>query len=394
MRPKPLSALVVVEGKTEERFFKAFGDKLGMNLSIHAVCCNVYNLLRWMTLREDGTRIRDVSELTLDIPKLLEEHTNDPNAKAVLRRHYDAFYMIYDCDIQDTGYAAYDSEGNRQEIPDREHLPSIEDRARANMDELKKFLSLLDNEYDSTVGKLYINYPMIESLWDADSFSDPLFQKRVVRLQTLVDGEGYKGIVKSRLLHVERENVDEWETEDFSDLIRMNYLKARQLVADERYHFAQGDILSAQVVKACTQGELCVLNTSVFIPLDQFGDKYPGYCASIVGARSEPELVIVGHAGRDPSSILMAELQGIFHVKKNVSIIVFPDTFCSALPDYRGRIQLFDLKENWAKKAILSKIDNMANWSCCYKKGSLVGTILSIDDALTKAAGKVVFIKP
>lgn len=75
--PKPLSALVVVEGEhPETEFFELFGERMGLNLQLHTVKCNVYTLFKWMT-EECSTDDLTSDDLVLDVPRLIAQHESD-----------------------------------------------------------------------------------------------------------------------------------------------------------------------------------------------------------------------------------------------------------------------------------------------------------------------------
>lgn len=410
--PKPLSVLVIVEGQAEREFFSQFGEKLGLNLTIHTVCCNVYNLFRWMT--EDLGDIENLNqdELDLDIPKLIAEHAKNDAERALLSRHYDLLYLIYDCDLQDTLYLASGRllEGGR--LPNKCEIPPVGDRARANLTELRKMIALLDDEYELSVGKLLINYPMVESLWDADSFYDPLYLTRKVALSTLEKKNEYKREVRRRLLFAAIDSLKEWTRGDYCDLIRMNLDKAsialrRTDVArseDEMEScLSQGALLTAQIACAKDSQSLYVLNTSVFIPLE-----YSSFASEVLSSPHIPRIgnredclvttydyiVSSNSAGAKREDLLATELQGLIRVERNVDVIIFPETFCQNLPDYEGAICKYDMVQPWARDAVQNKLKKSSNWHWCCRATMISDNACSLDDLIKRANRLIVVILP
>lgn len=402
--PKPLAALVVVEGeRTEMEFFELFGRRMGLNLKLHTVRCNVYTLFKWMAKdcgEEDLTR----DDLVLDVPRLIAQHEKDEHERDLLRQHYDALYLVYDCDLQDS------------RVADKDAPPPIEARARANFAELRQMVRLLDDEYDVSVGKLYVNYPMFESCWDADSFADPTFQTRRVALDELPN-DGYKHSVSGRLLHQAWRFRAKWKDEDFYDIVRMNVFKAADLLgvvgvgrieSEIESVLSQEAILRRQQESVEKSSTLAVLNTSVFLPIDQFGQKYPLFFARIMEPRTYPSLcfaddgrdarthsdfVVFMRCERQHGERLCGVLRGILRVYDNVDIVIFPDEFCRDRPDYHDAPKSYDMSNVKAREPALKRLrsDPLVNW-CCRKTllGEGMQTVLEVAEL---AKGTIVFVR-
>lgn len=375
--PKPLSALVVVEGEhPETEFFELFGERMELNLQLHVVKCNVYTLFKWMT-EECLTADLTSDDLVLDVPRLIAQHENDEGVRNLLLQHYDALYLVYDCDLQDS------------RVSDKDDPPSVDSRARANLSELKQMVRVLNDEYSVTVGKLYLNYPMFESCLDADSFWDPSFLTRSVALGELLD-DGYKHRVKGRLMHWAFRYRSNWTREDFYDLIRMNVCKAGCLLGvndidrnPERLYegLSQDAILSEQWNRINAACEMAVLNTSVFIPIEQFGEKYPKFYQQIMSRREHPvicdsrkssvayersDFVMFTNSSSLLCDLLINELTGMIRFFPDVDVIVFPDAFCRMLPDYHDLLAHYDMTKVEARNAAVSraKLNWAMNWCC------------------------------
>lgn len=400
--PKPLSALVVVEGEhPETEFFELFGERMGLNLKLHAVKCNVYTLFKWMT-EECSTEDLTSDDLVLDVPRLIAQHESNESVRNLLLQHYDALYLVYDCDLHDS------------RVSDKDNPPSVDSRARANLLELEQMVRVLNDEYSTTVGKLYLNYPMFESCLDADSFCDPSFKTRNVALDKLLN-DGYKHRVKGRLMHYAFQNRSNWTREDFYDLIRMNVCKAGCLLGvgdidqnPERFYeeLSQDAILLEQRERINTAREMAVLNTSVFIPVDQFGEKYPKFYRQIMSRREYPvicdskqlfetnkrvDFVMFTNSSLSLCDLLIDELKGVVRAFRDVDVVVFPDDFCRKLPDYHGLLVPYDMTKVAARNAAVlrAKRSSAMNWCC---RNTILNTGVKTMTEVIQNARTVIFV--
>ena len=122
------------------------------------------------------------------------------------------------------------------------------------------------NETDPTVGKLYINYPMMESFKDCDSFQDLGYLTHAIKLD---DIGNYKKLVGLKKMANKR--VDGYTKEDFTMLIRQNVNKLTKIckVPDEPMNYEkyvcesnQTNILLREIEFVELLKEIAVLNTS------------------------------------------------------------------------------------------------------------------------------------
>lgn len=258
-------ALIVVEGEVEEvEFFNSMRLSLGLDFETYAIGSNIYNLFRQM--EKENFEI-DVRHLLLDIePKPTEEE------KIKILDDYDFLFFIYDIDIQDSP---------REEM--MAPLP-ISQRAKRNFEKLKKMIEELRDEEDLTRGLLLLNYPMIESYRDADSFFDNGFKNNSVSLSLLNQNDGYKKLVKHRLLS--RYNHQNWTRENFYDLMRMHAFKMN-FVLKKRWRMPSPKMLmtenynqllvEAQFKKSLKDASVFTLNTSLLFPLYRYGTNFSDY---------------------------------------------------------------------------------------------------------------------
>lgn len=137
-------------------------------------------------------------------------------------------------------------------------------------------LSHFQNETDGTIGKLYINYPMLESYRDCKKFYEESYREKVVKFDCL---KNYKEIVGKRGNCV---NLSRYSEQNFIDLCRMNLAKANYLCKKtwgkptyEIYlnELTQSDIASTQAKMIQEEQIINVLNCSLFFVVDYFGNK-------------------------------------------------------------------------------------------------------------------------
>lgn len=136
-------------------------------------------------------------------------------------------------------------------------------------------LDFFNDETDQ--GKLFINYPMMESYRDCDAFFDEKYKDRTVTLDTLFAGKYKNQVGKIILSNVRTEKITR---PDFDLLIRMNVFKLNWIESRNwngmsyenfRDFSRQEQILKAEQVFSTTENALAVLNTLLFFPLDYFG---------------------------------------------------------------------------------------------------------------------------
>lgn len=123
--------LVLVEGKKTdyqlmERLLQVYG--IGDSHEIVSYNTNIYVLYNEM--------FRDGDPASLDILQTLKEHERDPEKKKLFDRWYSDILLIFDLDPQDPAFSAY------------------------------KILEMASFFVESSdMGKLYLNYPMVEAFY-------------------------------------------------------------------------------------------------------------------------------------------------------------------------------------------------------------------------------------
>lgn len=146
--------LLIVEGeKTETAFISRLTELYGMKYQIYTVGTNLFALY-------DKVKRTDFQ---CDIKDILREFNIPEEQKEMLREDFAYTYLIFDSELQD-------------KRPNERHAPPpLTSRINRNIDRLIEMAGFFNDETDPSKGKLYINYPMMESYRDADAFYDEQF---------------------------------------------------------------------------------------------------------------------------------------------------------------------------------------------------------------------------
>lgn len=164
MGDRKAKILLLVEGaKTDVVLMRHLLDIYGMGDKHEIVSynTNIYVLYKEMFF-EDAPD-------TLDLLQVLKEHEKDPIKKKVFEERYTDILLVFDLDPQDPQYS-----------------PMV----------IRKMLGYFDESSEN--GKLYINYPMVESFYHMKNIPDPDYPSYSVTLSELRNKE-YK-------TRVQREN--------------------------------------------------------------------------------------------------------------------------------------------------------------------------------------------
>ena len=231
--------LVLVEGdKTDfrlmEHLFRIYGIR--ENHEIVSYHTNIYTLYNEM--------FRDGDPASIDLLQNLKEHERDPQEKKLFDARYSDILLIFDLDPQDDQFSP------------------------------EKILEMLSFFVESSdMGKLYLNYPMVEAFYHMKSIPDEDYNSYTVSLDELRQHK-YKE-------RVNRENRDHNYTkfattkEECSTVIRQNIDKAwllaetARLVDDVALHLPDSvEILKSQLRKMEEEQKLSVLCTCAFYIMD------------------------------------------------------------------------------------------------------------------------------
>lgn len=227
--------LVIVEGdKTDFRLMEHLFHIYGIreNHEIVSYHTNIYTLYNEM--------FRDGDPASIDLLQNLKEHERDPQKKKLFDARYSDILLIFDLDPQDDQFSP------------------------------KKILEMISFFVESSdMGKLYLNYPMVEAFYHMKSIPDEDYNSYTASLEELRQHK-YKE-------RVNRENRDHNYTkfaaakEECSIVIRQNIDKAwlltetARLVDDLSQLLPDSvKILKSQLIKMEEEQMLSVLCTCAF----------------------------------------------------------------------------------------------------------------------------------
>jgi hypothetical protein len=234
---------LIAEGeKTEKQFFKNIG-KLYLNkgsvLHIFSYKTHIFTLYK---------KIKEAREtFTETIRTLREIAKNDPDIE-ILNNKFAYIYLVFDFERHDPNFG---------------------------YDKLFDMIKLFNDETEK--GKLYINYPMVESYKDHSKFDEDDY---CLRDCAVCNGHNYKRQVNLRGY---QKRLKDYKKEDFNGICRLNLIKTsrlsdgRQGLLDyEKYGlFAQQEkILSAVKEYIESKDTIPILNTSIFFLTDYFGKTF------------------------------------------------------------------------------------------------------------------------
>ena len=265
--------LFIVEGaKLEPKIVERMISVYKVNCEITSVCTNIHALYQILK-KDDGFSdiisvlkelfIAEIKKLESDGPKK-DQRKQLNRVKADLEKLNGKFayrYLVFDSELQH-------GEGGVS-------LPR-EKQIEINCNKLKNMLEFFNNESDQ--GKLYVNYPMMESYRDCDAFFDEGYKDRTVALDLL---SKYKEQVGKRKLS--KVHTDKIDKEDFDQLIRMNVFKLNRISTenwmpmsydDFLLYSEQQSILSAEQNFMAKEKAIAVLNTLLFFTLDYYGRNF------------------------------------------------------------------------------------------------------------------------
>ena len=189
--------LVLVEGaKTDvalmERLLSVY--QIDIKYKIVSYCTNIYTLYHEM--------FEDNDPADMDLLQLLKSREPDPVKKALFDEFYSDILLIFDLDPHDPGFA-----------PEK-----ISRMARYFVE-------------SSDMGKLYINYPMVEAFYHMASIPDPNFDSYYATLDELIAGEYKARVNRENRNHDYRKFAA--TKEECNIVIKQNTNKAWRLVGGD-----------------------------------------------------------------------------------------------------------------------------------------------------------------
>lgn len=199
--------LVLVEGaKTDvalmERLLSVY--QIDIKYEIVSYCTNIYTLYHEM--------FEDNDPADMDLLQLLKSREPDPVKKALFDEFYSDILLIFDLDPHDPGFTP-------------EKISRM----------AKYFVE------SSDMGKLYINYPMVEAFYHMASIPDPNFDSYYATLDELIAGEYKTRVNRENRNHDYRKFAA--TKEECNIVIEQNMSKAWWLVGGD----SGVDLLPAQI---------------------------------------------------------------------------------------------------------------------------------------------------
>lgn len=244
-------SLLIVEGeKAEYRFFQHMGKMFGLDFVIFPLKDNLYVLYK--KLKDDDFNV-NVKSILLEM---------FPEKKEILDETYAFTYLIFDLDPHHT-------ENNEK----REYGEIIE----SNIEHALEMTEFFQDETDPTIGKIYINYPMFESFRYCNSIFDEDYKEEYIGISDIRYFKELAG--KKKMV---RKHIENYLKEDFLSLSKMNIYKLSRLFSGnwesldyllyQKYSGASG-ILRIQKEQIDSLGRIAVLNTSLFMLVDYYGNR-------------------------------------------------------------------------------------------------------------------------
>ncbi len=251
-----INILIVLEGeRTETDFFNSLLQRFDLQAKLCVVGTNLYTLYHKCKQYNFDCDVKDV------LKELVDEST-----KKLLEQKFTYTYLVFDADLHHKK-----PEQRGQSIP-------IEVLIKQNFPQLIEMAQHFTDETDPSIGRLYINYPMMESYRYCDKFDDDNYLSATISIAQMGN---FKRLASQ--MNLSGIKPSEYKRTDFSNLIRMN-IKRLQLIATENlnsnlpYYLYKAiseaaSIASNQYASAEEKQELHVINTSLFIILDYFGNR-------------------------------------------------------------------------------------------------------------------------
>lgn len=244
--------LIIVEGeKTEPKFFEQLSNVLfKTKFSIYCLKTNIYSLYSKLKEREFNTDIKVL---------LAEIH---PEQAHILEQTFAYTYLIFDCDPHHTK---------------KDDTRELRDVIFDNFMILEELVSYFTDETDPTIGKLYINYPMMESYRDCNAFFDEDYRDSVINIS---DIKNYKKIVHNKKMS--RYDINTYNSSQFKLLMLQNLFKLNKISTNiwqkpnyNEYLQMTDPIRVLNNEKNFIQRNdtIAILNTSLFLVIDYYGNR-------------------------------------------------------------------------------------------------------------------------
>lgn len=246
--------LLIVEGdKTEKKFFENFIKVYhpDSNIEIFPFCCDIVKLYKVVKdigkdneiIKKDAGDDEDDIEFIKELKNRVAKSRED---KELLSHSFSLVFLVFDFDI---------------------HVRSKVDKNKM----YKELLEYFDNPTNN--GKIFINYPMMESYRHIVSFTDLTYLERVCKKS---DSNRYKGIVSSEGNTLD---INKYKLEDYLNVIGLNCLKALNILNAHVLTYNEFDLTVNQpnLLKSIydymdVSGNIKVLNSACLLLIYYFGN--------------------------------------------------------------------------------------------------------------------------
>lgn len=237
--------LLITEGeRTEQDFFTRIRDLFNLNMEIINIKANIYKLYNKMKEEDFNCNIKDLLKECCPNNLTTQEKEDYFNK---LNNTYAYTYFIFDFDVQ------HHDNGRKNDV-------------EQNCKKISKMLIELNDETDDTRGKLFINYPMMESFKDIESFDDDDFSYSYINI---ADVKKYKYIVG--LKRIANINIKNYTLNNFIDIFKLNCKKLffinneKEQNLSNFYKLSEGNNIYMKIKeKIDKDSTIYVLNTSIF----------------------------------------------------------------------------------------------------------------------------------
>lgn len=226
--------LMLVEGaKTDVRLMNQLLSIYGLNEGYELVSynTNIYTLYKQMFSEHDPA--------AFDLLQVLKEREPNIEKKQIFDQAFSDIILVFDLDPQDPDFSP--------------------EKIQEMVDYFKE---------SSDMGKLYLNYPMVESFYHMKSIPDPDYRTYMVALDDLRDRK-YKTLV-GQITHDQRKFAA--TKEKCNTVILQNIEKSRRMTisqdSETLYPPEQADILTVQLESLAKSSLVHVLCTCPFYIVD------------------------------------------------------------------------------------------------------------------------------
>lgn len=250
-----MKILIVVEGdRAENDLFSCLFDRFGIQAEIVVASNNLYSLYNKMKSYHFECDVKDA----------VKELMPPDKDRSLLDQKFAYTYLVFDSDLQ-------------HKQPNQRGLDiPIEKLVEVNFNMLEEMAEYFTDETDPSIGRLYINYPMMESYRYCDSFSDESYLDSIIEIDKMTKFKSLASQKKLAGFQIQRYTKD-----NFLDLIRLNIRKLgilfdkTSILPYPEYQFLsnQDTIAKKQHKSANSCQSLSILNTSLMIIVDYFGNR-------------------------------------------------------------------------------------------------------------------------